>query len=146
MPKDPAFLAMIMLDDGSVRNDAYSGKIAFQCFTKEGLQLFVEKVKELFDVQLVIVTSTFESGQFYLSIPAAEFGKFVDLIEPTVNQIPDLAYKLNAERRELSKFYGSKSSGKTSTSTSIQTSSDMEVVQQPGVVEQTKPSIKDDVS
>lgn len=146
MPKYPVFLAMIMLDDGSVRNDAYSGKIAFQCFTKEGLQLFVEKVKELFDVQLNIVTSTVESGQFYLSIPAAEFGKFVDLIEPTVSQIPDLAYKLNADRRELSKFYGSKASSKTSTLTPTQASSDMEVVDQPGVDQQLEPIIEDESS
>nr|AWI68694.1 hypothetical protein [Pseudopediastrum boryanum]AWI68695.1 hypothetical protein [Pseudopediastrum boryanum] len=154
MPKDPVFLAMIMLDDGSVRNDAYSGKIAFQCFTKtkEGLQLFVEKVKELFDVQLNIVTSTVESGQFYLSIPAAEFGKFVDLIEPTISQIPDLAYKLNADRRELSKFLnsmgqkGSKASSKTSTLTPTQASSDMEVVDQPGVDEQPEPIIEEKVS
>nr|YP_009492253.1 putative LAGLIDADG DNA endonuclease [Pseudopediastrum sp. CL0201VA]YP_009492298.1 putative LAGLIDADG DNA endonuclease [Pseudopediastrum sp. CL0201VA]AWI68858.1 putative LAGLIDADG DNA endonuclease [Pseudopediastrum sp. CL0201VA]AWI68859.1 putative LAGLIDADG DNA endonuclease [Pseudopediastrum sp. CL0201VA] len=109
MPTDPAFLAMIMLDDGSVRNDCYAGRIAFQCFSKEGLELFVKKVEEIFGVKLVVMQST-EDSLCSLSIPAAEFGKFVNLIEPTVRQIPDLAYKLNAERKALSRFYGSKTS------------------------------------
>jgi len=103
LPKNPALLAILFLDDGSIRNDAYSGKLAFQGFSKEEQELFQTWLLETWGIQTTIAISSREKNQYYLSIPAAFFGKFANIIEPTIKEIPDMEYKLNQNRKYLAR-------------------------------------------
>jgi len=94
LPLDPRVLAVWFLDDGSVPNDCYSGKIATHSFSLEGHHL-LENYLEKWDLKCSIVKHSGQSGQYYFSIPAKSFSKLVQIIEPTVREIPAMVYKLN---------------------------------------------------
>lgn len=102
LPKSPLVLAVLFLDDGSVRNDAYSGKIATQCFTEEEHLLLQAYLKDVYGLNTVINK---HKHQKYLAVNAADFGNLIDMIEPIVNEIPCMMYKLNALRKERSKYF-----------------------------------------
>jgi hypothetical protein len=106
LPKDPIVLACFYMDDGSVRNDAYSGKLATQCFSELEHELLQPYVFESFGVRLRIVRHSRTKEQYYFSIPAAEFSNFVDVVSPIIRQIPTMVYKLNDSRRPKSSFLG----------------------------------------
>lgn len=99
LPVDPLILAIWFLDDGSVRDDCYAGKIATQGFQyidakkeNELLAMYLSK----FGIKAEVITHTVKSKQFYLSLPAKGnvFSDFVKLIEPTVSLIPSMLYKI----------------------------------------------------
>lgn len=98
LPMNPIVLAVLFMDDGSVRNDCYAGKIATQCFLLEEQHLLSTYLKK-WGIDCNIVKHTKETGQFYISIPAKSFGRFVEIIEPTVLEIPVMSYKLNQLRK-----------------------------------------------
>lgn len=100
LPMHPMVLATFFLDDGSVRNDCYAGKIATQGFTEAENCLLCDYLAK-WDIEALVVKHTAESGQFYLTIPASNgaFKKLVSVISPIVKQIPDMVYKLNENRR-----------------------------------------------
>jgi hypothetical protein len=104
MPKSPYVLAVLFMDDGSVRDDAYSGKLAMQSYTYEEQLLFAAYLKEVYDLDVNVVKHTVLSGQFYISIPASTFSKLVKIIEPCVREIPCMVYKLNEGRRPFSQY------------------------------------------
>jgi len=100
LPVDSLVVAVWYLDDGSIRNDCYAGKIASQNFTKEENELLCEYLRKFnFNIAGHVVQHTDESGQWYITIPAQTFGKLIDLIEPIVREIPSMVYKLNELRR-----------------------------------------------
>jgi hypothetical protein len=88
-------LAVWFMDDGSVRNDCYSGKQATHNFSYHQHELLKFWLQN-FGLTTNIVCHTQKSGQWYLSIPALQ--KWVLCIESTVVQIPDMVYKLNQNR------------------------------------------------
>jgi hypothetical protein len=91
-------LAVWFMDDGSVRNDCYSGKLATHNFSyqqQELLKFWLQKV----GIPTSIICHTKKSGQWYLSIPAQSFQNWVLCIESTVVQIPEMVYKLNQKRK-----------------------------------------------
>jgi hypothetical protein len=96
LPMDPIVLAVLFMDDGSVRNDCYAGKIATQCFSLEEQHLLSDYLKK-WGIDCNIVKHNKE--QFYISIPAKSFGRLAEIIEPTVLEIPVMSYKLNKSRR-----------------------------------------------
>jgi hypothetical protein len=104
LPNDPMVLACFYMDDGSVRNDAYSGKFATQSFSELEHLLLQSYVFESFGVRLEIVRHSSTKEQYYFSIPAAEFSNFVDVVSPIIRQVPTMVYKLNDARRAGSKF------------------------------------------
>lgn len=98
LPVDPLVVAVWYLDDGSIRNDCYAGKIASQGFTKEENELLCEYLKK-FGIDCHVVKHTEASGQWYITIPAHAFGNLVKVIEPIVREVPSMEYKLNELRR-----------------------------------------------
>lgn len=105
LPINPILLAVWFCDDGSIRNDCYAGKIATMCFSQAEHVLLQQWLGDSFGVYTKIVYNSKSKQHFYLSIPAKEFGRFADLIRPTVLQIPGMEYKLNDARRSQSKFF-----------------------------------------
>ena len=91
-------------NDGSVRDDAYSGKLATQGFPREQQVLIQSWLLECFSLKTNLIVHKEEKQQFYLSIPADEFGNFIELIHSIVVTVPTLRYKLNEERKKLSKY------------------------------------------
>lgn len=100
LPVDPLILAVWFLDDGSVRNDCYAGKIATQGFSREESELLCDYLRK-FDVNCYAVKHTVKSQQWYITVPAHTFGNLMKLIEPFVKEIPSMEYKLNESRRTL---------------------------------------------
>jgi len=98
LPMNPIVLAVLFMDDGSVRNDCYAGKIATQCFSLEENNLLKDYLKK-WGVDINIVRHTQASGQYYISIPSRSFPKLVEIIEPTVREVPVMVYKLNEVNR-----------------------------------------------
>ena len=100
LPMHPMVLATFFMDDGSKRNECYSGKIATQGFTQAENYLLCEYLAK-WDIKAAVTTHTVDSGQFYISIPASNgaFDKLVSVISPIVHQIPDMVYKLNENRK-----------------------------------------------
>lgn len=100
LPMHPMVLATFFMDDGSVRNDSYAGKLATQGYTEAENYLLCEYLAK-WGIEACVVKHTEESGQFYITIPASNdaFGKLVRVVSPIVNQIPDMFYKLNENRR-----------------------------------------------
>jgi DNA-binding transcriptional regulator WhiA len=100
LPVDPLVLAVWFMDDGSVRNDCYGAKLSTQCFAKDQCELLCTYLKK-FNINAHVVYSEKVKDQYYISIPAAEFGTLASLIEPYVLQKPVMTYKLNRVREEL---------------------------------------------
>lgn len=98
LPMDPVLVAVFFMDDGSVRDDAYSGKLATQGFTKDENNLLGEYLAKWGVVAKTVYHSK-KKNQYYLSLAAKTFGKFVGIIENTVKQVPEMGYKLNEKRR-----------------------------------------------
>jgi hypothetical protein len=98
LPMDPTVLAVLFMEDGSIRNDCYSGKIATQCFSLEEQHLLCDYFTK-WDIDCNIVKHTKKRGQYYLSIPTKSFPKLVTIIEPIVRQIPAMVYKLNDQNK-----------------------------------------------
>ena len=99
LPLNPIILAVLFMDDGSVRNDCYSGKIATQCFSLGENNLLKDYLRK-WDVDVNIVKHTKVSGQYYISIPVKSFSRLVEIIEPIVKQIPEMVYKLNEDNKK----------------------------------------------
>lgn len=95
------FLMVVYFDDGSIRNDAHSGRVATHSFSKEQQQLFVDYIKEKYGITMTLPKHTTKSKQFYMSILAETFENFLDLIRPHVHEVPTMHYKLKhfQERR-----------------------------------------------
>jgi hypothetical protein len=90
----PMVLAAFFMDDGSVRNDCYAGKLHTQCFSFEENQLLCSYLKK-WGIEGNVVFHKESEDQYYIGLPAETFGTLVKIIEPIVNQIPDMIYKLN---------------------------------------------------
>lgn len=101
-PLDSIILSVWFMDDGSVRNDCYSGKLATQCFSLDEQHLLRDYLAQS-GINCNIVKHTEKSGQYYLSIPSKSFSKLVEIIEPTVKEIPCMRYKLNEKRNPYKK-------------------------------------------
>lgn len=103
LPKNNFVLATLYLDDGNARSDCYSGKIATQGFSKQESNLLVDYFNK-WDIETKIVLHDRKKESYYLSIPAKSFSKFVNVIEPVINEIPSMKYKLNEINKNKSKF------------------------------------------
>lgn len=104
LPPTPETLTAIFCCDGSIRNDCYAGKIAFQCFPKAELELFCKWLKKHYGIETNIVIHSRRKKQYSISVPAKTFGRLVDTIEPIIEKdIPCMVYKLNRERKPKAK-------------------------------------------
>ncbi len=72
LPMNPLVLTTFFLDDGSVRDDCYAGKLATQGFSKEGCELLREYFLK-WNINCNVVKHTKESQKHYLSIGASTF-------------------------------------------------------------------------
>nr|YP_009367458.1 putative LAGLIDADG homing endonuclease [Sarcinofilum mucosum]YP_009367481.1 putative LAGLIDADG homing endonuclease [Sarcinofilum mucosum]ARK14449.1 putative LAGLIDADG homing endonuclease [Sarcinofilum mucosum]ARK14451.1 putative LAGLIDADG homing endonuclease [Sarcinofilum mucosum] len=102
LPRDPLLLAVWFLDDGSCRQDVFSGRIATQSFTLEEQHLLQDYLKQGFGINTQLVLHNRIKRQYYISIPSSknQFANFVDLIKPVVEKIPDLKYKIKNPRND----------------------------------------------
>lgn len=98
LPINAILLAVFFMDDGSVRNDCYSGKLATQGFSKEGNNLLKEYFQK-YNIGCEVVLHNKIKQQYYLSIPVGSFGKLMSLIESTVRQVKGMEYKLNEDQK-----------------------------------------------
>jgi hypothetical protein len=94
LPMHPMVLAVLFMDDGSVRNDCFSGKIATQGFTKEESHLLCEYLKK-WGIEGKVVAHKVSKNQYYISLPRLTFNMLVSAIRPIVQEIPEMSYKLN---------------------------------------------------
>jgi len=94
LPMHPIVLAAFFMDDGSVRNDCYSGKFATQGFSLEENHLLSQYFKK-WNINTKVVAHVKSQNQYYLTVPAATFGTLVEIIEPIVREVPSMYYKLN---------------------------------------------------
>jgi hypothetical protein len=100
LPMSPYVLATWWMDDGSVRNDCYGGKIATMGFSQDGEQELLALYLKKWGISCNIVFNDEEKNQKYLSIPAASFPRLVEIIEPIIaKEVPSMSYKLNANRK-----------------------------------------------
>lgn len=103
LPMNPLLLTTWFLDDGSVRNDCYAGKLAIQGFTKEENELLSGYLKR-WNIIAKVNVSNLEKQQYYLAISAKTFGNLVSVIETILRtEIPSMVYKLNDERKKKRK-------------------------------------------
>jgi len=95
LPKNPLVLAVWFLDDGSRRDDVFSGKLATQGFTKDEQKLLQDYLQMAFGIKTNLVLHSKAKSQYYLSIPARnkQFSNLVDIIEPLVKDIKCMQYK-----------------------------------------------------
>lgn len=100
LPKNPFVLAVWYMDDGSIRNDTYSGKIASQSFSLDENKLLTEYLSKTWGLNCQVVKHTTKSGQYYISIPAKgdTFREFIKIIEGIVSKVEIMKYKLNEGR------------------------------------------------
>lgn len=98
LPMQPEVLAVWFMDSGSVRNDCYAGSLATQCFSLEENHLLQKYLKK-WDIDSNISRHIKTTDQYYLYIPSRSFPKLIELIEPIINEIPSMKYKLNEDRR-----------------------------------------------
>jgi len=94
----PILLATFFMDDGSVRNDCYAGKLATQGFSKEENALLCSYLSK-WGIECEVVYHIKSKNQYYISIPAKTFDNLVKEIEPIMNEIPSMNYKLNQQRK-----------------------------------------------
>ena len=94
MPAHPLLLVVWFLDDGSIRNNSFSGKLSTQCFTYEEHKLLQKFLIESFSITTNINISNRIKNQYYLGIPRKSFEKLTCLIKPYVNEIPTMQYKI----------------------------------------------------
>jgi LAGLIDADG DNA endonuclease family len=104
LPPTRETLTAIFCCDGSVRNDCYAGKIAFQCFSKQEQELFCEWLKNHSNIEAKVGIHSRPKNQYSINIPAKSFGRLVSIIEPIIEKdIPSMVRKLNRERKLKSK-------------------------------------------
>lgn len=96
---NPILLAALFMDDGSIRNDVYSGKLATQGFSKEENQLLCDFMQSKHGIDCHVVTHIEIKNQYYTTIPVAGFPTLVSLIEPFVREIPDMCYKITRSNK-----------------------------------------------
>lgn len=94
LPMNPILLAVFFMDDGSVRNDCYAGKLATQGFSKNEQHLLNNYLLK-WNLKCQLVLHSRKKSQYYITIPATTFRNLVLNIEAIVNEIPEMAYKLN---------------------------------------------------
>lgn len=95
LPMSPYVLALCFLDDGSVRNDYYSGKLACMCFPKDEQELLVQYF-EKWGITCKTTLQDSEKNTYYISFPVKGFPRLIEIIEPLVKEVPAMAYKLNS--------------------------------------------------
>jgi hypothetical protein len=98
LPEDELTLATWYLDDGSVRNDCFSGKLATQAFSFAENQLLQEYLFEKFGITVTIPFHSIKKNQFYLGIGVDAFPILIEAIKEIVNDVPCMRYKLNELR------------------------------------------------
>jgi hypothetical protein len=95
LPDNPYLPAVWFMDDGSVRSDCYSGRIATQGFSKQECVLLKEGYFPKLDLSPSIVLHSRVKQQYTISIPAKQFSKFIEIVEKPIREVPCMVYKLN---------------------------------------------------
>jgi hypothetical protein len=100
--ESPYLLAVWFLDDGSRRTDCFSGRFATQGFSKSEQHLLKRYLEQVFNIRSQIVLHNRLKDQYYLSIPSknGHFARLTQIIEPIVNQIPSMSYKIKDPRND----------------------------------------------
>ena len=98
LPMSPMVLAVLWMCDGSVRDDCYSGKLASMGFPIDQQELLVGYFKK-WGIDCHTVLNSEAKNHYYITIPSSSFPRLVEIIEPIVNEIPAMVYKLNPNRR-----------------------------------------------
>lgn len=103
LPDDGVLLAVWFMDDGSVRNDAFSGKLATEGFTKEENELLCLYLARI-GINASVVANSVEKQQYYISLVTKAFKPFIVKAAPTIREVPSMEYKLNLNRISKSRW------------------------------------------
>jgi hypothetical protein len=95
---DSIVLAIWYMDDGSVRDDCYSGKIASQGFSLEENHLLRQYLLKK-NIETNVVKHKEAKGQYYLTVPACSFQTFIDEVEAYLREVPSMVHKLCLSRK-----------------------------------------------
>lgn len=91
---DPEMLMVWYLDDGTLRRDSSSIRLATQGFTLAEHQILENCLRENFDIGSTI--ENWPPGQHGLAIPSGQASKFAALFQETiVREIPSMMYKID---------------------------------------------------
>lgn len=94
LPMHPMVLAAWYMDDGNLRDDCFSGKLATQGFeTKEEHELLCKYLAK-WNIIGKVNKHTTASQQYYINLPVETFHLLVNEIEQYVEEIPDMIYKI----------------------------------------------------
>lgn len=100
LPMHPLVLATFYMDDGSVRKDCYSGKLATQGFkTKHESELICQYLAK-WNVKGTVAAHDLKKDQYYVNLSTETFGVFIDIVKPYIDEVPVLIYKLNEDRNK----------------------------------------------
>lgn len=100
-PKDPVMLAVWFMDDGSHRGDCEAGKLATQCFSLEENRLLQRYLLEVWGIESTTPYHVEADNTYSLNLSASTFGKFKELIRPTVSEVPCMLYKLEQSQNPV---------------------------------------------
>lgn len=95
---DPIVLAVWYMDDGSIRNDCYSGKIATQGFSLEENHLLSQYLLKK-NIETNVVKHKEAKGQYYLTVPARSFQIFINEVEAYLSEVPSMVHKLSLSKK-----------------------------------------------
>lgn len=96
---DPYSLAIWFCDDGTLRTDCDSGRIATQSFTKEEVLILIDSLKQNYNIEASLDTWTNKKKESIYGIAilakGGNWNKFRELIKNTIEiEIPSMSYKL----------------------------------------------------
>ena len=94
LPKGPYILAVWFMDDGSIRNDAFAGRIATPSFTPQEHELLQAYFRDEYSFSVNTPWHIKAKNQKCISIPAATFRRFTEYIMPIVQEVPSFLYKV----------------------------------------------------
>lgn len=99
LPMNPILLAVWYMDDGSKRDGCDGCNLATQSFTRDENLLLANYLKK-WNLECHVNLHSRVKNQYYLYISAKSFPRFREIIGPTVNEIPDMTYKIRKHIRK----------------------------------------------
>lgn len=90
--KSPIALAIWYLDDGAKRTDCKALRIHTNCYSKSQQEVLIKMLQRNFGI--IAKLHKVHNEEYVIYIPSEESKRFCEIIEPIVNKIPSMRYKL----------------------------------------------------
>lgn len=90
--KSPIALAVWYLDDGAKRTDCNALRIHTNCYRKGEQEVLINMLQKNFGI--IAKLHKVHNEEYVIYIPSEESKRFCEIIEPIVDEIPSMRYKL----------------------------------------------------